>query len=254
LTRGEARREAFALADGAIKENRVEIAAAGRSRWQKLCNWFRFQSPLTAVKIVCPLFLGLLAFAFAARLLRPYWGPWSELVYLLPTAAIETFFLVYISLSMWLPDRVWSDVSSSERRELTAILIVDKWLARKLKLDDLLAAHGASSGTLKARRKILVATASVVDAFVNFFDLFVGQQISPHRGVFALLGVPPERAPAVFIACVIFTAAAAFIFILVPLHWQDQLEPFLRRAVECQKARSAGGYQWEALNAERDFA
>jgi hypothetical protein len=243
LLYAESRKAANVLADGAIREMFLgtpesEIAIH-HTRFERLLNWFRFQPTVNALKAGLIMCLTLLGSALAARFLRPHLGPASEWIYLIPALLVEVFCLTYIPVSLLLPDRVWSAVSVTARRRLTARMIVDGWVGRGLRLEELLPSFGASTAALRARRAQFSGLVFLTGTFATFFDFFAGQQISGRGGLFALLGLSPGYRVAAFCSLFTVSALAAFITTLAPLNWRQQLKPHLVREVQRRGAQNS---------------
>ena len=182
--------------------------------------------------------------ALASRLLKPHWGAWVELIYLLPTAVIEVFFLVYIVLSVYLQDRASSNITLPERRWLTSLLIVEKWSASRLNLEELLPAFRESTRRLKRRRKVVSRSISVAQMAITFFDFFVGQYLAPHQVMHTYLGIPPKYSAFIFLSLLALMWIVALVLIYVPLYWRaNSSNPFWSRPLRDRRSsrvRTAG--------------
>lgn len=165
-------------------------------------------------------------------LLRYRVGFWSAIIYIVSLIVITLVALTYIILSIFLSDKAWSEVNVTERRALTAQLIVEKWNEKKFSIDDLKPAFTISLNNLKYGRSVFTGVVFIAGAFLSFFKLLVGSEVAFPGGLFRFLGITDQFNNWIFIVGFSIVILLIFIFISVPITWREQLEPYIDRAIE----------------------
>jgi hypothetical protein len=237
----------FKHSEQEVKE-RAEVVIRGlyedAATWEsglsfRLRRRLGLQPTRAAVRAYLVTVLLLLASFSLLFLLRPLVGAWSFVVSSLLTIGVTLYTVVYMAASSYYTDRVWAEVSSSARWELTAERMVECWVGERLDVDDLKPAAEASLNDLKLRRAFLAGLVFTAGAFVTLHKLLTGRE--------ALSLVPwVTELPAGYASWafgVAFLIAATWVFVRIsaPIWWRVQLGPYLERAVEKHKAREEEG-------------
>jgi hypothetical protein len=229
----ESSREAESLANEAVKElycgcgSELILNPA-----ERLMNGIRFQTIPGILGTNALVFLALIVCAVAVATFRKSLGVWGEVIYLGTELAAELFVLTYMILSVWTQDRAWHTVSPSERKDLTAALLVDKWVTAGREADDLVPAFKSSLDTLRKYQTLVKGSVVAAGAFLTFFKLLFGERISLHETVLAPLVLSPRYGAYVYAAIFLLALIAMFVRVIAPIAWREGLEPHLLRAVE----------------------
>lgn len=229
----QATRESKKIADDAIKQHHENLQKPNLL-WRWLTYSIRFQ-PVPAILAVFAMTMGaVVVTALLVRLFRYILGGYADLVLVLMMLISGLLYLVLSTLIIILADRASSQVNLSERRQTTADLIVEKWLAKKYPLEDLVLAFKSSLNTLKVRRSFYVGITFTVGVFLNFFKLLIGDDAALRKIFINLAGVTFPSSSS-FVISFSIVAVGTFVLISVPIAWREQLEPFLFREVERRK-------------------
>lgn len=234
----ESSKEADALANEGIEELYFGCGELVLDAPERLLNKIRFQGVTDQLKVYALAMLTLIFCALTAGAFRPAIGIWSEIIYAAAVAVNGIFILAYGGTSVLLHDRAWLTVGLTERRELAATLIVEKWVAGRHDVDELLPAFKASVDMLKKYQAFIKGGIIVAGAFLTFFKLIFGERISLHDSVLAPLSIPASYGPYVYVALFAAVFVVTFVFVSAPLGWRESIEPHLVRAIERYKRRS----------------
>jgi hypothetical protein len=228
--------EADSLAQEGIKE--LYLGCSGElalNPAERLLNIFRFQTITDMLKINGLVMLILMAATLVAAFFRPMLGIWSEVIYATSIGITGTFILAYITVSVCLENRAWSTVSSMQRRDINATLIIEKWVAHRQNIDDLMPSFKASLDTFKKFQEFVKGWVFAAGAFLTFFKLLFSERVSLQETVLAFLALSSSFGLYLYVGVFFVALLAVFVFISVPISWRESLEPHLVRAIEKYK-------------------
>lgn len=231
----ESSKEANSLANEGIRELFFGTEQLVLSTPERLLLKISFQSIPKMLMIYGVVLLMLSISAFAAVSLKQSLGLWSDIIFAVSEIIGGIFVLVYTTLSVCLQDRAWLTVSLSERKELTADLVVEKWVARGQHIDDLMPAMKSSLDRLKKYQAFVKGVIITIGALITFFKIFLGDKFSIHDTVLAPLTGIFGYNPYIYATVFLMLLAGIFIRVIAPIMWRESLEPVLGRAIERYK-------------------
>jgi uncharacterized membrane protein YesL len=230
----QASKESKRAADDAVKEYYKDVESPNH-RWKRLNYIFRFQPTPVMFVVFAVTTLILIVSAIIVRRSRYELGDISDLILAVIELIAMLLFLILTTLTVLLSDRASSRVNISERWQITANVVVTKWV-EKYSINDLMLAFKTSLNTLKLRRDFYVGATFTIGAFITFFKLLIGNEEALRRLLPSFLG-GLFQAPYIFTISFILIAVCTFVLISAPLAWREQLEPFLTREIEKYKAQ-----------------